>query len=310
MMNFDMKQLITFVIAVVCCARAATVSAQIVVHDPHYPHIKPTDPRLENWHAMQAETHDTRAWRAAVLQLMLSEANWASDQLHLPIPHPIRASDLIDGGATAPWASTVINPWKTNLPNADIPPKTLLRALGFGVGMGKIDTTNFTFGFGAGKLTYIMRLNVPDAERYAQLVGKPSLINDAQAHQLALQWLAALDVDMAKLAKLKWSVGQMPYRPRGATNMILLPIYHVRFGNIHYPASGNLPAFDEPQAEVEILGTTRELWELRIDSFYGLYLLQRPLLLITNALELICTPDPPVKQLEKSPTVQTNSLSP
>ncbi len=308
-----MKRIIIVAIAMGCGALAPTASGQIVVQNPHYQPWKPTDPRIKELAVVHQEMRSTPAWRAAVLQRMLARANRVADRLHLPTPHPIQARDIVREMLPPPLAGLIINPWGDNLYNAAIPRQTRLRALGLGVGAGVIDTTNFDFGFVAGRLTHLQRLEGPMNERrdqlLDQLVGKPSLINDAQAHELAVQWLAAIDVDMTKLAKLKWTVHQLRYQPLGVTNVVVLPIYHVRFGNVHYPADGNMPAFDEPQAEVDILGTTKEPLGIRINTD-ALSLLRQPLLLIPNALKLINTTNPPLKQLRQPPTVQTNSPSP
>ncbi|MGH7977546.1 MAG: hypothetical protein ACREE6_02435 [Limisphaerales bacterium] len=249
---------------------------------------------------------------------MVEQANWAADRLHLPASQPIKMSDVVDDYISRPWFSVIYDPrlhylpetvFGTNIYNPSLPRTARLRALKFGLS-GWIETTNFEFGFYQGVFSHVMRLDAPTVERYAlrldQLVGKPSLINDAQAHALALKWLAALDVDMAKLTQLKWTVHQLRYLPRGATNVVVLPIYYVDFGNLHFPASGNLHAFDEPMVSVEVLGTTKELQDVKI-NVQALYLCHRPLLLITNALDFIRTPNPQVKRLQP---MQTNSPSP
>ena len=142
------------------------------------------------------------------------------------------------------------------------------------------------------------------ARNLDELVGKPSLIDTNGAYQLATQWLAAVDVDVAALEKASGplikgghSINQLHYLVQGATNAVTLPLFYVDFGSKHYPASDNLKAFDKPLVSVEVLGTMKELQELEInDPSFS----HRPLLLITNALDLICTPDPPVKHLERA----------
>jgi hypothetical protein len=123
-----------------------------------------------------------------------------------------------------------------------------------------------SFGYGLAAKPLISYL--PQVERYAHnldaLIGKPSLIDTNGAYQLATQWLAAVDVDMAAVGKLKWTVNQLHYKAKGATNYVTLPLYYVDFGNEHYPASGNLQAFDEPLVSVEVLGTTKELQDLKM----------------------------------------------
>lgn len=315
MINFSMKR-IFIAVAVGCCALAAIVSAQIVLHDHSY---KPTRAEQEEATAMNLAMQGTPAWNPAAQQQMLAGANWASDRLHLPTPHPICASDLVYKIIGPPGISVAANPLRDDYDNPAIPRQTKLRAISFGV-TGSIDTTNFEFGFAGGRLCHILRIDYPKTGRLTwltegyvwssnqlQLVDKPSLItNDAQAHAQALKWLTALDIDVAGL---KWTVSQQHYRPRGATNLALLPIYHVNFGNIHYPRSYNIPAHDEPQVHVKILGPTKGLQEIMVD-WRALSICHAPLLLISNALALTPTSNPPPKQLTQPPTMQTNSPSP
>ena len=248
---------------------------------------------------------------------MLEEANWAANRLKLPIKRPIKITDIEDSFIGLPrfrvihgtnWFPNTI--FGTNIFNLNIPREQRLRALKIGIG-GRIATTNFEFGFENGKLCRVTRMSEPQVEYYAhdldKLVGKPSLIDTNGAYQLATQWLAAVDVDMAALNKLKWKVSQLHYLLRGATNYVTLPLYYVDFGNKHSPASGNLHAFDEPLVTVEVLGTTKELQDLEIkDLAYS----RRPLVIITNALDLIRTPNPSAKQLQNPATMQAYALTP
>jgi hypothetical protein len=257
-------------------------------------------------------------WRAAVIQRMVQEANWTADRLHLPTKYPIQIRDVVYDYIPRPWFSVIhateppylpVSVYGTNIFNPSIPRDARLRALEFGP-MGQIETTNFGFYFYAGKLRRVMRLSAHEVERYArdldQLVGQPSIIDNNGAYQLATQWLAAVDMDMAALNKQKWVVHQLRYLPREATNSVLLPLYYVDFGNKHFPASGNLHAFDEPLVSVEILGTTKELQDLTInDPSFS----RRPLLLITNALDLVQRPNPLVKRLQAPLGIQTNSTA-
>lgn len=262
--------------------------------------------------------HAGLAYRAAVITRMLTEANWVADQLKLPTKRLIRIEDVQDDYICLPWFSVLHGTnrfpdtvFGTNIFNADISREARLHALKVGL-YGRIDTTNFEFGFDQGRLLHVMRVGEPNVEYYANrlddLVGKPSLINDVQAYELATQWLAAVEVDMTALGKLKWTVNQLHYLPHGATNAVALPLYYVDFGTKHFSANNNLKSFDKPLVSVEILGTTKELQDLTIA--YDPSISRRPLLLITNVLDLIRTPDPPMKRLQSSPTVQTNSASP
>lgn len=271
-------------------------------------------------YAMVADVNiPSLAWRMAVMQRMITEANFFVSRLHLPSQPPIQLSDVVYAYIPPPWFCLIERPdgfpastFGTNIYDAHIAREARLRALEFGP-KGYIETTNFQFGFYNGTLSHVMRLRAHQVERYAnnldELVGKPSLINNDGAYQLATQWLAAVDVNMVALNKLKWSVHQLRYLPHHATSSVLLPIYYVDFGNKHYPAIGNIHAFDVPLVSVEVLGTTKELQDLRI-NVNDLSVSRRPLLLITNALNIIRTPNPPIEQFKKLSGVQTNSPSP
>jgi len=256
-------------------------------------------------------------YRAAVIQRMLAEANWAAARLKLPTKRPIQVTDVQDDYICAPWFSVLHGTnrfpdtiFGSHIFDPDIPREQRVRALKIGL-YGRIDTMNFEFGFDQGRLLHVQRLSEPTVEYYARnlddLIGKTSLIDTNGAYQLATQWLAAVDVDMAALSKLKWTVNQLHYLARGATNAVTLPLYYVDFGTKHYPASGNLHAFDEPLVSVKILGTTKELIELHIldNSFC-----RRSPLLVTNALDLIRTPNPSVKQLQNPITARAYALTP
>jgi hypothetical protein len=264
----------------------------------------------------------TVAFRAAATQKMLGEVNFFASQLKLPTPHPIKITDLENQytHTDAPWGSVIhetneshypVSRFGSNIYNSNIPREARLRALQIGVN-GNMETTNFDFLFHLGRLREVMRITEHSLERYArnldQLVGQPSLINEAQAHQLASQWLAAVDVDTVALDKQKWEVHQLRYLAKGATNVVTLPIYYVDFGSIHYTNGPvNNLEFDEPRIHVEILGTTKELQDITINDGP---LLRRPLLLITNAVDLARMHDPRPKQFNKSsPIMTTNSTS-
>ena len=275
--------------------------------------------------------HGTLAWRAAMVEQMLVGANWAADQLKLPIKRPIQMTDLVESrAAAAPWMCLVGQSepphypdtvFGTHLYNTNIPRESRLRAIKFGV-YGRIDTADFEFVFTQGRLLDVMRLDAPNVERYSRnldaLIGKPSLIDSNGAYQLATQWLAAVDVDVAALEKGEprpgvkggHSINQLHYLPLHATNAVTLPLYYVDFGSQHLGPVANGPPTDDPLASVEILGTTKELQELTIGRCWmGEHLMsyRHPLFLITNALALIRTPDPPSKELKHLSSIRTNS---
>jgi hypothetical protein len=272
------------------------------------------------------------SYQAKVINKMLEEANCFADRLQLPMKRPIEITDIQYPWIASPWFSVIgqafpesIGFWRfgkspstsfgTNIYNSSIPREARLRALKFGT-MGTIETTNFEFFFRQGKLLEVMRFSEHEVEYLAhdldKLVGKPSLIDTNGAYQLATQWLASVNVDVAALEKqFPHSVNQLRYLPHGATNAVLLPIYFVGLGTNNVQHLGNMPVTYNPAVEVEILGTTKELQDLSIarnsdDAPYD----HRPLLLITNALDLIRTPNPPTMQLQRPSSSQTNSLTP
>jgi hypothetical protein len=262
--------------------------------------------------------HASWAWQEIAIPRMLQEANWAAARLKLPTHYPIQITDIVDCFAGSPSPEVFYSSnrfpdtiYGAHIYDSDIPRDARMSALQIGIA-GRIANTNFEFGFEQGKLCRVTRMSRPAVEYYADnldgLVGKPSLIDTNGAYQLATQWLAAVDIDMAALNKLKWTVNQLHYKGRGMTNYATLPLYYVDFGNIHYPADGNIPAFDKPQVSVEVLGTTKELQELMIKD---LSFSRRPLMLVTNVLEMIRTPVPPIKQMRRWPDGSaTNETAP
>lgn len=267
---------------------------------------------------MAAINHSTLSYRAVVTQEMLMEANYFADRLKLPASRPIRMTDIPSMQypyfvIAPPWFSVIhetkppyrpVSIFGSNIYNTNISRERRLKSLKIGVS-GTFETTNCEFTFANGKLREIMCLSAPQVERYSHnlddLIGKSSLIDTNGAYQLATQWLAAVDIDMAALRKLKWTVNQLHYKAKGATNYVTLPLYYVDFGNKHYPAQGNLHAFDEPLISVEILGMTKELQDLKINDPS---LSCRPMLLITNTLDLVRMPNPPTLHMQ---SLKTNS---
>jgi hypothetical protein len=250
---------------------------------------------------------------------MLAEANYFAERLKLPAtPHPIQMADVKYPMAFSPWYSTLKEThypywpatiFSNHIFDSSIPREQRTRSLKIGAS-GGFETTNFAFGFHQGKLMAIERLGEHEVEYYAKdldkLVGKPSLITDSQAHGMATQWLAAVDIDVPALEK-KYppEVNRLRCLPKGSTNVVELPFYFVHWGWQYFTNNDdNHTISSTPLVEVKILGTTKELVELHmLDTSFS----RRPLLLVTNALELIRTPNPSVKHLQSNPT-QNNSV--
>jgi hypothetical protein len=241
------------------------------------------------------------AYKSAVAPRMLEEANWLSERLKLPPPHPIQPFDVKRIYVIAPWYSGLDRAFlNTNIPSP------IARVLAAKVAIrGFIETTNFNFGFDWGKLVHVCRMeggkNYIDDDKLDKWVKMPSLIDESQAYQLATEWLTAIDVDMAALAKLKWTVHPLRYLPSGATNPVVMPFYYVDFGSRHLH-SENMDS-DEPLIEIKILGVTKELMELSIADET---LSHRSQIIITNAMELSRIPDPSPMPLQHLPATQTN----
>jgi hypothetical protein len=240
---------------------------------------------IHKYHLMRGSL----AYRSAVIPRMLTEANLFAEQLKLPIPHPIQINDIKDVYVSPPWISGIDQELKnTNI----VSPIARIYAAKVTIG-GAIQITNFVFSFDKGKLCYACRMkNGENAlSGSSRLEAMPSLIDNAQAYQLATQWLTAVSVDVPTLEKkyklsfYQWFIWSSPEK----TNKNMLPIFDVKWGE------GQMPLEDGLAAKVTILGTTKELMELRIGDEA---LSRRPQMIITNALELTSTPDPPLKQLQ------------
>lgn len=253
-----------------------------------------------------------------MISQMLEEANYLSDRLKLPTPRPIQMTDVQSSYIGPPWYTVIMErnsffwpatAYSNRIFDANIPREQRLRAIKFGVD-GTIETTNFFFSFTRGRIWEVERLSEHEVEYYAKdidkLIGKPSLITDSQAHELATQWLAAVDIDVPALEKKYPSeVNRLRVLPKNSTNVVELPFYFVHWGWQYFTNNDdNHTVSSTPLVEVKILGTTKELVELHmLDTSFS----RRPLLLVTNALELIRTPNPSVRHLQPNPT-QNNSV--
>jgi hypothetical protein len=238
------------------------------------------------------------AYQSVNVEYMLREANYFSGQLKLPTPHPIQLRDID--------AINVSPPWYSKIEDTNLAPSVGRVLHAKFVAGGSIATTNFWFAFRLGHLSSVIN-RVQHMERfdlYPVWAKTPSLVDSNEAYQIATQWLASIEVDVGVLGKKyapkveqKWfwnRPGLDVHHPPGDTNKTMLPIFDVTWGTnwVDYPA------------QVRILGTTKELMELRVgDSTLS----RRPLLIITNAIELNNIPDPQIKHLERPPSQATNT---
>jgi hypothetical protein len=249
---------------------------------------------IHKYHLVQTSL----AYQSAELPRMLAEANFFAERLKLPVPHPIQLSDVKDFHVTAPWYSGL----ERGLQNTNITsPIVRIRAATVTLD-GAIEMTNFSFFFTKGKMWNAVRLHEPSMNPYQfhELATQPSLIDTAQAYQMATQWLRAIAVDVPalesryKLTFYQWRV----WSSSAQTNKLLLPIFDIKWGE------GQMQFADETAAKITILGTTKELMELQLqDGEFS----HRPQMIISNAFELCSIPDPPIKQLQSLSMSPTNS---
>lgn len=248
--------------------------------------------------------HVSLAYRAVAVEKLLREANFFSEQLKLPTPHPIQSSDAHI------WVSP---PWfnKSDSTNTSLSKADRVRAATF-FASGVVESGNFSFVLGGiANRRSIHRFKIKDEDSifdlYPELSKTPSLIDTNGAYQLATQWLSAISVDVPALERKNkptfdqrffWGKAEdLPKddrwtNPPATTNKTLLPIFSVSWGDA---------------VSVTILGTTKELMALGME---GNSFVRYPPLIITNAMELNTRPDPPIKHLQRRPSQEspTNSV--
>jgi hypothetical protein len=150
---------------------------------------------------------------------------------------------------------------------------------------------------------------------------QPVLIDTNGAYRLATQWLAAIEFDVAALEKKYKPDTQRLWRlPPGFmaddnTNIIGVPRSGGGIDASRVPESDRvmLPYFEVrwggDAARIMLAGTKKELMELQLQELdLGHFSLsRRPQMVITNAIELCRTPDPPgANRFQRAPPVRTN----
>ena len=174
------------------------------------------------------------AYRYVALALMLAEANHAIDQLDLPDWKPIAAAEIVSHHVSPPR----LRPG------------------------GSLDTRKFMFGFGSeGKLQFIHAYqpehDLPVEERNKRWSTMKSLIGTNEAHQLATNWLAKLDVDVAALERTHpVRVNQEFFYEGGIVSperVVMLPRFEVKWGT-----NSLVPA-----VWVSVFGPTKEPLQIR-----------------------------------------------
>ncbi len=220
--------------------------------------------------------HTTAAYQAAVVQLMIGEANFAATQLEFKDFTPI----------------TVIqtNEWTVQSP-----------AVGVG---GTIVTSNYLFEFQKGQLRSIEKIDwfqriSPPVTNMVELAYRPFLLDTNSAYQFATQCLQRLSIDVTQLERrAPPNVWQSPVRkpaldgkPLSGTNdLIPTPIFKISWGDKNPPMDFSNPL------HLKILGTTKELLSL---SIRDISVFQKSALVVTNAKQLLGSFPPPRHFIEQ-----------
>lgn len=257
-------------------------------------------------------------YESVAVQMMLHEANYISDKLKLPTSHPIQLNEIRYPYISPPWYSMIneatrpywpITVFSNHIYDTNIPREPRARAFKIGV-QGTIETTNLLFAFDRGRLCEVERIAENRFQYYStdvdKLIGKPSVINESQAYEMATQWLAAADIDVTEMEKKHApQVNQLTVLPMNSTNVVKVPMYFVHWGWRYFRNGDDKHSVSSNSlVEVKILGTTKELVELRLsDTTFS----KRPQLLITNAIDLMLTGNPPERHLLN---VDSNQMMP
>lgn len=234
-----------------------------------------------------AKLHTTLEYKAAALQLMMGEAGFVASQIQLP-EVPTDENKLSHYGVSPP-------------------PE--------GVG-GYLVSGDYSFSFRQGRLESVCKGDwfqkiSPPVSDFLELAQRPSAFDAGGAYSLASAWLAAISVDVGELeSRSPVVVFQVPGRlTDGAgrelwrvstTKYFVAPLFRVGWGsrppNALRVSPRMLPDSVSSWAFVEILGTTKELVELRINNPV---FLKRPRLHLPNADELLGPLPPPRRFVEK-----------
>lgn len=196
--------------------------------------------------------------------MVLSQVNDIATQLNLPCHKPITRADI-------KWLFVA-------------PPGLGKRMFPSAV----LQTSEYYFSFTNGKLHAMTntRTNTGEVEHYREWASMAPGIGTNEAYQLATQWLCAVSVDVAALERrYKPHVSQRFYYPNQQTNIAMLPLFHVEWGD---PGT-------EPIVRVGVFGPTKQTTGFGIEdqSF-----LTRTNLFLTNDVELNNIPDPPRRELK------------
>jgi hypothetical protein len=178
----------------------------------------------------------------------------------------------------------------------------LKRFLSLKIGLnGHIVTPPYSFAFTDGQVWDIARLDSSESDRYADRYEtrlgetRPSSAEEAQAYQLATNWLAEVDVnlDMLEKSRLPHSVHQQKYQLAGASlpQTVSFVDWGTNFYSYYYLYHYWHTNEWHPAVSVKI-GPHHELLEMYVGD--ATYFRNPPMLIPTKTVwRLLHTPDPP-----------------
>ncbi|HEY5296738.1 MAG TPA: hypothetical protein VIK59_02325 [Verrucomicrobiae bacterium] len=192
----------------------------------------------------------TAAYKYVAMAVMLTNCNLFVQETHLPLDHPLTQTNII-------------------LSRCNVAPP---RLMGFG---GSIVTEKYFFGFGHDHLANFwqwefhaesMKNIRAQQEQWSKMT---SQIDTNGVHELALDWLTSLGVDVATLEKkYPCKISQKFFYKRADGNLesqsksiIPLPIFQISWGSI--PLRGH-PQYSFPAATMTVFGPTKQLIEYHL----------------------------------------------
>jgi hypothetical protein len=217
------------------------------------------------------------AYSNVATAMMLKEANFFAEKLDLNLQRPLSMTN-IKAHISSPSAYRELGyidakGFEFHFPEGDERPSTNEHGCVRFIEMGKLAYVN--------KAKPFSEYKNEDGEFDEKFFAMPSLIDTNGAYQLATQWLASVQVDVARL--------ETEYKPLSIQAEWLQPAKS--------PAKGKVPIFsvtwggpseNQPPVSVQILGTTKELIALRVeDTRFS----RRLPIVIPNAAELNSKPD-------------------
>jgi hypothetical protein len=210
------------------------------------------------------------AYRYVAVAAMLAELNFCSDQLNLPVIHPIDENTVTNAIVYQP---TKLAPF-----------------------CGRIDTADYMFSFiPSGKLRLIQRIHMWDGIRkdIEKHLSRIKAVVDADGvSRLARDGLRAIDVDVDRLDR-DWPV-TVRQRSYFATNgLFALPLFDVKWGD-----------WQKPVVFIVIAGNSGDFLALHLsDDTYS----HRPKELLRNEDDLLAISDE--EFLKYTPEQRSNLLS-